>query len=221
MQNGRYKLSDRVSNKNSRTDGIASLMRSCSVYGPQLVKRDELAQVKKTARSKPLTLEGLEKKLEAQKELKVLKEERIAEQARKDAPILEEYWAKKEELELLYNTPDSQKKWDSIKAMKAELDEMYKKYVCIRKDVWAKKQERLEKKRNVRISKLPIDLYSLVGRAMTQRELDEFLASIEDIVTLDYVQTNDGMWVKGFEVDGYSYYPTKTKNGFRWEVSLL
>lgn len=192
QKNGKFKLSDRISNKtNSDSVGVGRLMRECSIYG------ETLRQIDANPR------EHWAKQREAE-----------------DARIVADYWAKKEELELLYKMRDGRKKQDLIDAKKAELDQMYKRYVCVRKAVWAKKQARNEVKRNVGLRKLSLDLYNLPGRTMNQRECDEFLDRVGELVPITKVMANDGGWVLGFEFEGTSYYPVKTKNGVRWEVAL-
>lgn len=147
------------------------------------------------------------------------REAREARRAAEDARILDTYWAKKEELELLYKMRDGDKKQTLIKAKKAELDQMYSKYVCIRKAVWERKQAKKEAWRNAELQKLPLELVNLPGSVMSQAELDKFLAHVGGVISLSQVAPAGDRAVR-FSFDDRVYSTVRTKKGYLWQVDL-
>lgn len=198
MQNGMYKLSDRVSNKNSNKNvgGVRGLMKEFSVYGDAISRMDS---PEKSVRDEFWA-------------------EQRAQRDAKDAPIIAAYDAKKEELEHLYKMRDCTKKQSLISAKKAELDQMYNKYVCVRKHVYEVKQARKTAKLERDLVVLKKDLYSIAGRVMLESEFRNFLELVSNYTKIRY--DTDGNAVAWFTLDYVCYTAHKIKNGYRWEVSL-
>ena len=205
QNNGRRKLSDRVSNKNSNSFGVGLAMREYSVYGPQLKAIDE--------RKKFLSEMDSDDRKQFSAMIKVARQmQRDAE----DAPIIASYDAKKEELEHLYKMPDSNKKWTLIKAKKAELDEMYTKNVCIRKHAYSIKQANKARKIDADLAPFKRDLMNIGGRVMRESEFKSFLERAKTHVEVK----NDGKdsW---FFFDDIMYKSVKVKNGYTWSIQIL
>jgi len=194
QNNGRRMLSDRISNKNSNKNvgGVRGLMMEYSIYGgviEQMTKHPDQYWAEQRAKK---TL--------------------------KDESIIASYDAKKEELEHIYKMPDSDKKWALVKAKKAELDEMYNKYVCIRKHVYKIRQAKGEFKFNKELETLKRDLYSLGGSVMRESEFKTFLERVRTYTTVANSSVDN--IAAEFTLEGVAYRAVKTKRGFLWQVIL-